>query len=169
MHGWSPAATLSLVAQSCPTFWDPMDCSTSGFPVVHHLLDLAQTHVHWVSDAIQPSPPLSSPSPPTFNLSQHQGLLYWVSCSNQVAKVLEIQHQSFQRIFRTDFLLDWLVWFPCSLRDSQESSPTPQFERINPLVLSLLYGPPLTSIYDYWKNHSFNYTNLCQQNHAYHF
>ena len=81
-----------------------MGCSTSGFPVYHQLPELAQTHVHWVSDAIQPSPPLSSPSPPAFNLSQHQGLFQWVRSSHQVAKVLELQHQSSQWIFRVDFL-----------------------------------------------------------------
>ena len=75
-----------------------MDCSPPGFPALYHLLELAQTHVHWVDDAIQPSCPLSSPSPPAFNLSQHQGLLQWVSSSHEVAKVLEfqLQHQSFQ-------------------------------------------------------------------------
>ena len=75
-----------------------MDCSTPGFPVHHQLLELAQTHVHRVGDAIQPSHPLSFPSPPAFNLSQHQGLFQWVSSSHQVAKVLEfqLQHQSFQ-------------------------------------------------------------------------
>ena len=94
------------VTQSCPTLCDPMDSSMPGFPLLHHLLELAQTHVHWVSDAIQPSHPLSSPSPPAFNLSQHQGLFSWVNSSHQVAKVLELQlqHQSFQWIFRTDFL-----------------------------------------------------------------
>ena len=71
------------------TLCDPMDCSTPGFPVHHHLLELTQTHVHWISDAIQPSHPVSSPSPPTFNLSQHQGLFKWVSSSYQVAKVLD--------------------------------------------------------------------------------
>ena len=95
--------------------------------------------------------PLSSPSPPAFNLSQHQGLFHWVSSSHQVAKVLEfqLQHQSFQWIFRIDSLQDWLVWSPCSPRDSQESSPTPQFKSIISLALSLLYGPTLTSIHDY--------------------
>ena len=93
------------VAQSCLTLCKPMDCRMPGFPVLHHLLKLAQTHVHWVSDAIQPSHPLSSPSPPAFNLSQHQGLFQWVGSSHQVAKLLELQHQhqSFQRIFRADF------------------------------------------------------------------
>ena len=90
--------------QSYPTLCNPMDCSMPGFPVHHQLLELAQTQVHWVSDAIQPSHPLLSPSPPALNLSQHQGLFKWVSSSHQVAKVLELQHQSFQWIFRTDFL-----------------------------------------------------------------
>ena len=86
------------VTESCPIICDPMDCSTPGFPVRHYLLEFAQTHVHWVGDAIQPSHPLSSPSPPAFNLSKHQGLFQWVSSSHQVAKVLELQlqHQSFQ-------------------------------------------------------------------------
>ena len=94
------------VAQSCPTLCDPMDCSTLGFPAHHQLPEFTQSHVHRVSDAIQPSHPLSFPSPPTFSLSQHQGLFQWVSSSHQVAKVLEfqLQHQSFQWIFRTDFL-----------------------------------------------------------------
>ena len=94
------------VTQSCLTLCDPMDCSTPSFPVLHHLPEFAKIHVHRVGDAIQPSHPLSSPSPPAFNLSQHQGLFKWVSSSHQVAKVLEfqLQHQSFQWIFRTDFL-----------------------------------------------------------------
>ena len=91
--------------QSRPTLCNPMDCSTPGFPVLHHLPEFAQIHVYWVSDAIQPSYPLSSPSPPAFNLSHHQGLFQWVGSSHQVAKVLELQHQSFQWIFRTHFLL----------------------------------------------------------------
>ena len=97
---------FSSVTQSCPTLCNCMNCSTPGFPVLHYLPELAQTHVHWVSDAIQPSHPLTSSSPPTFNLSQHQGPFKWVSSSHQVAKVLEFQlkHWSFQWIFRTDFL-----------------------------------------------------------------
>ena len=84
----------------------PMNCSTPGIPVHHQLLALTQAHIYWVGDAIQPSHPLSSPSPPAFNLSQHHGLLWWVSFLHQVAKILEfqIQHQCFQWIFRTDFL-----------------------------------------------------------------
>ena len=95
-----------LVAQSCLTLCDPMNRSTPGFLVLRHLQKFAQTHVHWIGDAIQPSHPLSSPSPPALNLSQHQGLFQWVSPSHQVAKVLkfQLQHQSFKWIFRTDFL-----------------------------------------------------------------
>ena len=97
---------FSSGAQSCPTLCDPMDCSTLGLPIHHQLPESTQTHVHWVSDAIQPSHPLSSPSRPTFNLSQHQGLFKSVSPSHQVAKVLEfqLQHQSFQWTLRTDLL-----------------------------------------------------------------
>ena len=86
-----------------------MDCRTPGFPVHHQLPELTQTHVHWVSDTIQPSHPLSSPSPPAFNLSQHQSLFKWVSSSHQMAKILEFQHQSFQWKFRLiSFRMDWL-------------------------------------------------------------
>ena len=97
---------FSSATQSYPTLCNPMDCSTPGFSVHHQLPGFTQTHVHWVSDAIQPSHPLSSPSPPAFNLPQHQGLFQGVSSSHQVAKVfeLQLQHQSFQWIFRTDFL-----------------------------------------------------------------
>ena len=82
---------FNSVAQSCPTFCDPMDCSTPGLPVHQQLPEFTQTHVHRVGDAIQLSYPMSSPSPPTFNLSQHQGLFQWVSSLHQVAKVLEFQ------------------------------------------------------------------------------
>ena len=97
---------LLSVTKSSPTFWDPVDCSTWGFPVLHHLPEFAQTHVRWVSDIIQSSHPLLPPSPPVLNLSQHEGLLQWVLSLHQVAKVweLQIQHQSFQWIFRVDFL-----------------------------------------------------------------
>ena len=140
-----------------------MDCTTPGFSVHHQLLKLAQTHVHWVGDAIQPSHPLSFPSHPAFRLPSirvffSESILhirwpkYWsftisISLSNEHSGL--ISHR--------------LVWSPCSSRDSQESSPTPQFKSINSLALSLLYGPTLTSIHDYWKNHSFDCTDLCWQ------
>ena len=104
---------FSSVAQSCPALCDPMNRSTPGLPVHHQLPEFIQTHVHWVGDAIQPSHPLSSPSPPAPNPSQHQGLFQWVNFSNEVAKVLEfqLQHQSFQStpisITWTDHTQDW--------------------------------------------------------------
>ena len=103
---------FSSVTQSCPTLCDPMDCSTPGLPVHHQLPETTQTHVHYVGDAIQPSHPLSSPYPPAFNLSQHQGLFQWLISLHHVAKILEfrLQHQSFQWIFRTDFLIGWTDW-----------------------------------------------------------
>ena len=81
-----PSVQFSSVVQSCLTLCDPMNRSMPGLPVYHQLLEFTQTHMHWVSDAIQPSHPLSSPSPPTFNLFQHHSLFQWVSFSHQVAK-----------------------------------------------------------------------------------
>ena len=133
--------------QSCLTLCDPMNCSTPGLPVQHQLPESTQTHVHWVGDAIQSSHPLSSPSPPALNLSQHLVLFKWVSSSHQVDKVLEyqLQHQSFQWTPKTDLLYgdglqDGLVG-SCSPRDFQESSPTPQCKSINSWALSFLYSP----------------------------
>ena len=159
------SAFSSVQLLSCVSLWDPMNRSTPGFPVHHQLPEFMQTHVHWVGDAIQPSHPLSFPFSPILNLSQHQGLFKWVSSSHQVAKVLEFQfqHQSFQWTPRTDLLQDGLVGSPCSPRDSQESSPTPQFKGINYLALSFLHSPTLTSIHDHWKNHSLDQTELCWQ------
>ena len=145
-----------LVAPSCLTLCDPMDCSTPGFSVLHHLPELAQTHVHWVGDAIQPSCPGSSPSPastfPSIRVFSSESALrirwrkYWI---------FSFSISPSNWIFRIDFLL---VWSPCSPEDSQESSPTPQFKSINSSVLSFLYSPALISIHEYWKNHSFDYT-----------
>ena len=105
-----PAQFIS-VTQTCLVLWDPMDCSMPGLFVHHQLLEFTQTRVHWIGDAIQTSHPLSSPSSPAFNLSQHQSLFQWVSSSHQVAKILEfqLQHQSFQWTPRTDLLQDGLV------------------------------------------------------------
>ena len=102
----APGTQFSWIAQSCPTLCDATDCTMPGLPVHHQLPGFTQTHVHWVGDAIQPSHSLLSPSLPAFNLSQHQGLFQGVSSLYQVAKGLEfqLQHQSFQWIFRTDFL-----------------------------------------------------------------
>ena len=106
-------ACCCSVAESSLTLCNLMDCSTPGFLVLHHLLEFAQTYVYWVGDAIQSSHPLSPSSPPALNLSQNQGLFKWVGSSHQVARVLELQlqHLSFQWIFRVGFLQDWLVWY----------------------------------------------------------
>ena len=147
---------FSSVAQSCLTLCDPMDCSTPGILVHHQLPEPAQIHAHRVGDAIQPSPPLPSPSPPVFNLSQHQGLFQWVSSlpsdgqnigASASASVLPMNIQDW-------FPLGWTGWVSLQSKGSQESSPTPQFKSINSLVLSFLYSPTLTSIHDHWKNHS---------------
>ena len=100
------AAFISVQSLSRVWLWDTMDCIMPGFPVHHQILELTQTHVHWVDDVIQPSHPLSSPSPLAFNLSQHQGLFQGVSSSHQIAKVLEfnLQHQSSRWTLRTDLL-----------------------------------------------------------------
>ena len=88
------------VAQSCATLCDPMDCSTPGLPVLHHLSEPAQTHVHWVGDAIQPSHSLLSRCPPAFNLSEHQGLFRWVDSSHQIVQVfLKGRHYISREIF----------------------------------------------------------------------
>jgi len=155
----------STVAQSCPILCNSMECNTPGFPVFHHLSELAQTLVYSVSDAIQPLHPLSSP--PVFYLSQHQGLFQWAGSSYQVAKVLKLQfqHQSSQWIFMVDFLHDWLIWSPCNPRDSQDSSPTPQL-KASILQHLAFFMTTLTSIYDYRKDHSFDYMDLYQPSNA---
>ena len=139
-----------------------MDCSTSGLPVHHQLLEFTQTHVHWVGDAIQPSRPLSSPSPPIFNLSQHQGLFhesvlhvgwprYWsfsfsISSSNEYSGLIS---------FRTDWL-DLLA-----VQGTLKSLLQHHSSKASILRHSASFIVQLTSIPDYWKNHSFDYTDLC--------
>ena len=144
---------FSSVTQVCPILCDSMDCSMLGFPVCHQLLELPQAHVCWVGDAIQSSHPLSSPFPPAFNLSQHQDL------PNELALRQSIGVLASTSVFLMN-TQDWspleLVGSPCSPRDSQESSPTPQLKSINSSALSFLYSPTLTSIHDHWKNHSLN-------------
>ena len=141
--------------QSCPTLCDPMNPSIPGLPVHHQLLEFTQTHVHRVSDAIQPSHPLSSPSPPVPNPSQHQSSnestlrmrwpKYW-SFSFSIIPSKEIPGL-------ISFRMDWLDLLAVH-GNSQESSPTPQFKSINSSALSFLHSPTLTSIHDPRKNHS---------------
>ena len=135
---------------------DPMNHSTPGFPVHHQLQEFAQNPVHLVSDAIQPSHPLSSPSPPALNLSQHQGL------SDESALCIRWpKYWSFS--FKTSpsnehpglisFRMDWLDLLAVQ-GTLKSSSPAPQFKSINSSALSFLHSPTLTSIHDYWKNHN---------------
>ena len=146
---------FSSVTQSCLTHWDPMNCSTPGLPVCHHLLEFTQTHVHRDSDAIEPSHPLLSPSPPapvppSIRVFSSESTLcmrwtkYWNSA---LVSVLPKNTQDWSP-------LDGLVGSSCSPRDSQESSPTSQFKSINSSVLSFLHSPTLTSIHEHWKSHS---------------
>ena len=154
---------VALMSLSCQTLYDPMDCSMPDYPAPHYLSEIAQTYIRWFSDAIQPSHPLLSPLPPAFNLSQQQGVFQLFASGGQKigssapASVLPMNT-------RIDLFQDGLVGSPCSPRDSQESPPTPQFKSINSSGLSLLRdGPTLPCIHDYWKNHSFDYMDLCQQ------
>ena len=150
------AGQYNSLAQSCLTLCDPVSRSTPAIPVHHQHLEFTQTYVYRVRNVIPPSRPLSSPSPPASNPSQHQSLFQWINSSHEVAKVLEIQlqHHSFQRTPRTDLLQNGLVGSPCSPRDCQASSPTPQFKSINSSALSFLHNPTLTPIHDHWKNHN---------------
>ena len=152
---------FSSVTQSCPTLWDPVDCSTPGFPVHHQLLKLAQTHVHCVCDAIQPSHPLlpllllPSIFPSIRVFSNELSLCirwskYW-SFSFSISLSSEYSGLS-------SFRIDWFDL--CYPRDSQES-PAPQFKSIGSSALSLLYRPTLTSVHDSWKNHSLDDSDLC--------
>ena len=143
------------VAQSCPTLCDPMNCSRPGFPVHHHLPEFAQTHVHWVGDAIQPSHPLSSLLPPSIFPSIR------VFSKESVLPIRWPKNWSFSFSISTfneysglTSLKDGLVGSLCSPRDSQESPPTTQFKSINSSALSLLHSRTLTSIHDHWKIHS---------------
>ena len=127
-------------------FATPMDCSTPGSSVLHNLLEFAQIHVHWVGEAIQPSHPLSAPSPPALNLSPYQVFSNESTLHIRWPKVLEFQLQHVLPMnIQGWFPLGWTGWISWLSKELSESSPTPQFESINPLVLSLLYGPTLTS------------------------
>ena len=153
-------------SKSRPTLCYPMDCTIPGFPVLHHLLKFAQIQVYWVGDAIQPSPPLSSPSPPAFYLLSISIRVF----SNESARRIRWpEYWSFSFSISPSSEYSGLISFRLTSlislcpRFSQESSPAPQFKSISSSVLSLLYGPTLTSVHDYWESHSFDYTDLCWQ------
>ena len=154
-----------MVTQSCPILCDPMGCSMPGFPVFHYLLELAQTHVHWISGAIHPSHPLSPPSAFAFNLSQHEGFFQWVSS-------LQSGGQSIGASASPSVLpMSIQGWFPLGttgLISLQSKILSRVFSntivrKLNSSVLSLLYGLTLMYIHDYCKDHSFDYTDLCWQ------
>ena len=133
-----------------------------GFPVHHQLPEFTQTHVNWVGDAIQPSYPPSSPSPPALNLSQHQGLFKWVAISGQSigvsasTSVLPMNTQEW-------FPLGWTGWISFQSKEVSRVFSNTTVKSINSLALSFLYSPTLTSIHDYWKNQNFNWMGHCQQ------
>ena len=148
-----------------PTLCDPMDFSTLDCTVLHHLLEFAQIHVPWVSDAIQPSHSLLPPSPFAFNLFQHQGLFL-------MSQVFKSDDQSTGTSASASILpMNIQGWFPLGLTGSiylkskglSRVFSSTQFESISSSALSLLYGPTLTSVHDYWKSHSFDCMNLCRQ------
>ena len=147
------AHQFSSVAQSCPTPCDPMNRSTPGLPVRHQLLESTQTHVHRVDDAIQPSHPLSSPSPPALNLSQHKVFSNESALHIRWPKYWSISFSispSSEQPGLISFRMDWLDLLAVQ-GTLKESSPTPQFKSINSSVLSFLHHPALTSIHDHWK------------------
>ena len=137
-----------------------------GFPVHHRLPVLGQTPVHRVSDAIQPSHPLSSPTPPCLQSFPASGSFpvshFFTSGGQSIGASASASVLPTNRIGLISFRIDWFE-LPEVLRDSQDSSPAPQFKSINSLALRLLCGPALTSTHDYWKNHNFGYLDLCQQ------
>ena len=147
---------FSSVAQSCLTLSDRMDCSIPGLPIHHQLPELAQTHVHQVSDATQPSHLLSFPSPPAFRLSHHQGLFQWVSSSHQVPKLLAFSFSispsnEYSRLI--SYKMDWLDLLAVQ---GTLKSIRQQFFGINSSAFTFCYSPTFTYILDYWENHSFD-------------
>ena len=149
---------FSSVTQSCPTLGDSMNRSMPGLSVHHQLLGSTQTHVHWVGDAIQPSYPLLSPSPPDLNLSQHHCLFKWVSSLHQLAKVLKFQLQPSVLPMNTQDWspLGWTGWISLQSKGLPRVFCNTTVQKHQFFCLHLLYGQILTSIHDSWKNHSFD-------------
>ena len=157
-HHHPPPTGCCSASKSCLTLGNPVDCSTPGFPVFHCFLEFCSNSCplrQWCCLTISSS---AAPFSSAFSLSQHLCLFLLSRPFTSGGQSVGVSNE-----FRLGFPLGLLVWSPYSLRDSQEPSPAPQFESIHSLVLCLLYGPTLTSIHDYWKNHSFDYTDLCCQ------
>ena len=162
---WLNGCCCSVV-QSCSTLCDSMECSTTGFPILYHLSELVQTHVHWVGDAIQPSCPLSSPFLPAFNLCQHQGLFL-------MSQLFISGGQSIGASASASVpLVNIQDWFPLGLTvlilQSKGLSRVFQHHSSKASILqhSAFFMVQLTSIHDSWKNHSFDYIDLCRQRHV---
>ena len=155
---------MMIVVQSCLNLCHPMECSMPCFPVLHYLLKSTQNCVHWVSDAIQPSHLLLPPSfSPAFNLSQHQSLFKWVPSSNPKYWSFSFSiSPSNEYSGLISFKIDWfeLLAAQGTLTSFLQHH---RIESISSSVFSLLYGPILTFIHDYWKNHSFDLTDLGQK------
>ena len=151
------------VAKSCPTLCDPIDCRMSGSSVLHYLPEFAQNYVHWISDAIQPSHLLSPCSPPAHNLSQHQGLFQWVGSSHQMAKVhAEGISPSNKYSGVISFRIVWLDLL--AVQGTLKSILQHHSSKASILQLSSFFTVQLlTSVHDYWKNHSFDYMDYCQK------
>ena len=153
-----------LVTQLCQTLCDPMNCSMPDSSVLHYLPEFDQIHVHWVSDAIQPLNPLPPPSPFAFNLSWYQDLFQWVSSSHQVAKYWSFSfssHSSNEYLGLIFFRIDWFDLF--AIQGTLKTLVQHHNLKASVLQHSNLYGRTLTSIYDYWRNHSFDCTDFCWQ------
>ena len=147
---------FSSVTHSCPTLCNPKDRSTPGLPVHHQLLEFTQTHVHRVGDAIQPYHPLSCPSPPAPNPSQHQGLFQWVNSSPWGGQSIGVLASASVFPMNTQDWspLGWTGWISLQSKGLSRVFSNTTVQRINSSVLSFLCSPTLTSLHDYWKNHS---------------
>ena len=153
----TPKLQFSSAAQSCPTLCNPMDCSTSGLPVHHQLPEPTQTHVHQVSDAIQPSHPLSSPSPPAPNPSHHQSfpmsqLFTWGGQSTGVSALASVLPMNIQDWFP----LGWISWISLQSKGLSKVFSNTTVQKHHSSTINFLYSTTLTSIHDYWKNHRFD-------------
>ena len=144
------------VAKLCLTLCHPMDCSIPGFSVLHYLLKFAQIYVHpTISSSVTPYFSSCLQSFPASGIFSNEWAFH-IKWPKHIASVLLMNIQGW-------FSLGLTAWSPCSPRDSQEPSPAPQFKSINSLALSFLCGPTLTTVHDYWKNHNFDYIDICWQ------
>ena len=159
ISSWLISQKFSSVTKSCQTLCDPMDCSLPGFLVHYQLPEFAQTHVRQVSDAIQPSHPRLSLSPPAFNLSKHQSIFHWVGSSHQVAKLFELQLSPSNEYSGLIFFR--IAWFDLlAIQGTLKSL----LQYHSSKAFTLLYGLTLTFIHNCWKNHTFDCMDLCLQN-----